>query len=125
MDHGTRRTPARFLAPLALIAVLVVFLSIVSGSGGGSTSNSSDSSSSTTTAQTTTTSSKTKKKPAKTKSTSAGKSATGAGGTYTVQVGDTLGGIADKTGVPLSRIQTLNPNVDPHAMVAGQKIKLK
>jgi LysM repeat protein len=42
-----------------------------------------------------------------------------------VQINDTLGGIADKTGVPLSRIQELNPNVDPHAMTAGQKIKLK
>jgi LysM repeat protein len=42
-----------------------------------------------------------------------------------VQVGDTLGGIASKTGVPLTTIQSLNPNVDPHAMVAGQKIKLK
>jgi LysM repeat protein len=51
----------------------------------------------------------------------AGRSAT----VYTVQVGDTLGGIADKTGVPLSRIETLNPNVDPHAMVTGQKIRLK
>jgi len=45
--------------------------------------------------------------------------------TYTVQVGDTLGGIADKTGVSLARIQELNPNVDPHAMVAGQQIRLK
>jgi LysM repeat protein len=125
MDQGTRRTPARFLAPLALIAVLVVFLSIVSGSGGGGATNSGGSSSSTTTAQTTTTtSSKTKRKSAKTRSRS-GKSSTNGGSTYTVQVGDTLGGIADKTGVPLSRIQTLNPNVDPHAMVAGQKIKLK
>jgi LysM repeat protein len=125
MDQGTRRTPARFLAPLALIAVLVVFLSIVSGSGGGGATNSGGSSSSTTTAQTTTTtSSKTKKKSSKTRSRS-GKSSTSGGSTYTVQVGDTLGGIADKTGVPLSRIQTLNPNVDPHAMVAGQRIKLK
>jgi LysM repeat protein len=45
--------------------------------------------------------------------------------TYTVQVGDTLGGIADKTGVPLERIQELNPSVDPHAMTTGQEIRLK
>jgi LysM repeat protein len=45
--------------------------------------------------------------------------------TYTVKVGDTLGAIAAKTGVPLARIQALNPDVDPHAMVAGQQIRLK
>jgi LysM repeat protein len=42
-----------------------------------------------------------------------------------VQVGDTLGGIAGKTGVALTRIEELNPAVDPHAMTAGQKIKLR
>jgi LysM repeat protein len=40
-------------------------------------------------------------------------------------VGDTLGGIADKTGVPLDRIEELNPDVDPHAMTTGQEIRLK
>ena len=45
--------------------------------------------------------------------------------TYRVQVGDTLGGIADKTGVPLDRIEELNPDVDPQAMTAGQRIKLR
>jgi LysM repeat protein len=124
MDHGTRRTPARFLAPLALVAVLVVFLAIVSGSGGNGSSSPSESSSSTTTASTTTSTSSKKKKSTTTKTTSK-KSSTSGSSTYTVQVGDTLGGIADKTGVPLETIQTLNPDVDPHAMVAGQKIKLK
>jgi LysM repeat protein len=44
---------------------------------------------------------------------------------YVVQAGDTLGAIAAKTGVPLARIQELNPAVDPHAMTTGQKIKLR
>jgi LysM repeat protein len=121
MDHRTRRSPARFLPPLALIAVVVVFLSIVSASGqNGGSASTTDSSATTTTPKTTT-----KKKPAGSK-TSTTKAASGGGSsTYTVQINDTLGGIADKTGVPLSRIQELNPNVDPHAMTAGQKIKLK
>jgi LysM repeat protein len=106
------------LAPLALIVVLVAFLGIVSSSG-DSGSNSSDSAA-TTSPRTTTTKSATKKAKAKRK---AQKQA--AGKTYTVQVGDTLGGIADKTGVPLERIEELNPNVDPHTMNAGQEIRLR
>ena len=101
-----------------MIAVLVAFLAIVTSSGdSGGSSAPSDQTTQTTSAKTSTTKAKAKAKAkAKTK---------GAGGTYTVQVGDTLGGIADKTGVPLERIQELNPNVDPHAMTAGQEIKLK
>ena len=121
MDQRTRRSPARFLAPLALIAVLVAFLAIVTSSGGGGGGTATDESSGTTSAQTSTTKKKTTsakagKKAAKTKD---------AAKTYTVQVGDTLGGIADKTGVPLERIEELNPNVDPHAMTTGQEIRLK
>jgi LysM repeat protein len=119
MDRRTRRSPARFLAPLALIAVVVAFVTIVGGSGGsGRSPNPSPSARTSTTSKSATT----KKAAPKTTTTTA---ASGSNASYTVQVGDTLGGIADKTGVPLDRIQTLNPNVDPHAMTAGQKIKLK
>jgi LysM repeat protein len=107
------------LAPLALIAVLVAFLAIVTGSGGGGGGTTTDQSTNTTAAQTSTTTKKTtstraKKKPAKDTSK-----------TYTIQVGDTLGAIASKTGVPLSRIEELNPSVDPHALTTGQEIRLK
>jgi LysM repeat protein len=120
MDQRTRRSPARFFAPLALIAVLVAFLAIVTSSGGGGSATTTDESATTTPAKTSTTtkktaSSKTTKKPASGTSSK----------TYTVQAGDTLGGIADKTGVPLSRIEELNPDVDPHAMTTGQEIRLK
>ncbi|HEX4734612.1 MAG TPA: LysM domain-containing protein [Thermoleophilaceae bacterium] len=104
---------------MALIAVLVAFLAIISGSG-GSGGDSSPSDSATTPAATTTQA----KKKASTQATKrAAKESPGK--TYTVQVGDTLGGIADKTGVALSRIEELNPNVDPHAMTTGQEIRLK
>ena len=117
MDRRTRRSPARFLAPLALIAVLGAFLAIINASGNtGSSSSGTDTATSSATSTTKTTSGSkttvTKKKSA-------------AATTYTIQVGDTLGGIADKTGVPLETLQELNPDVDPHAMTAGQKIKLK
>jgi LysM repeat protein len=120
MDQRTRRSPARFLAPLALIAVLVAFLAIVTSSGdsgGGTTTPETNTSAAQTTTAKTKAAAKAKKKAVAT---------TESGGkTYTVQVGDTLGGIADKTGVPLDRIMELNPNVDPHAMTTGQEIRLK
>jgi LysM repeat protein len=119
MDQRTRRSPARFLAPLALIAVLVAFLAIVTSSGdsgGGTTTPETNTSAQTTTAK--------KKAVAKAKKKAVATTENG-GKTYTVQVGDTLGGIADKTGVPLDRIIELNPNVDPHAMTTGQEIRLK
>src|SRR4051794_37572046 len=120
MDHRTRRSPARFLAPLALIAVIVAFMSIVNGSG-GSGSNSGD------TSAVTTTTSTAKKKAATKRAVRKKKAAAKAQGskTYTIQIGDTLQGIADKTGVTLERLQELNPNVDPRSMTAGQQIKLQ
>jgi LysM repeat protein len=44
---------------------------------------------------------------------------------YVVQTGDTLGGIASKTGVTVEKLQQLNPHLDPQALVSGQRIKLK
>ncbi len=45
--------------------------------------------------------------------------------TYEVQDGDTLTGIAQKTGVPVEKIQALNPDLDPQALIAGQELKLR
>jgi LysM repeat protein len=45
--------------------------------------------------------------------------------TYTVKTGDTLGEIAQKTRVDVTRLQELNPELDPQALVSGQKIKLR
>ena len=40
---------------------------------------------------------------------------------YTVKTGDTLGGIATKTGVPVDKLLELNPQLDPQALVSGQR----
>jgi Tfp pilus assembly protein FimV len=47
------------------------------------------------------------------------------GAVYTVKTGDTLGRIAAKTGLPVARLQRLNPQLDPQALVSGQKIRLR
>jgi LysM repeat protein len=44
---------------------------------------------------------------------------------YVVQNGDTLTSIANRTGVPVSRIEELNPGVDPQILVSGEKLKLR
>jgi hypothetical protein len=44
---------------------------------------------------------------------------------YVVQNGDTLTSIARRTGVPVSRIEDLNPGVDPQILISGEKLKLR
>jgi LysM repeat protein len=44
---------------------------------------------------------------------------------YTVHPGDVMTAIADKTGVPLTRIEALNPNVFPNSLQTGQKLRLR
>jgi LysM repeat protein len=45
--------------------------------------------------------------------------------TYTVKTGDTLIAIAHETGIPVSEIQALNPEVDPQILRAGETLKLR
>lgn len=45
--------------------------------------------------------------------------------TYTVQSGDTLGGIAAKTGTTVARLEKLNPGIDPTALRVGEKIRVQ
>lgn len=44
---------------------------------------------------------------------------------YTVKEGDTLTGISERTGVPVTELERLNPGVDPQALIAGQELKLR
>jgi Tfp pilus assembly protein FimV len=45
--------------------------------------------------------------------------------TYTIKAGDTLGSIASDNDVSVERIQELNPQLDPQALTAGQRIRLR
>ncbi len=44
---------------------------------------------------------------------------------YEVKEGDSLTAIAEDTGVPIETIEDLNPDVDPQALIPGQKLKLR
>jgi LysM repeat protein len=102
------RSPARLLAPLALVACAIAILVIVNGSSGGS-SDSKTSSTATTAPSTSTTAKQGSKKARR---------------TYVVKPGDVMSQIAVKTGVPLDTLLQLNPNVDAQSLHVGQKLKL-
>jgi len=110
-DYG-RRSPARLLAPLALLAfvgalaLILLNSSVVDGDNGQNTDTASQR---TTTAKSTETTPR--RRPRRR--------------FYTVKLNDTFEAIAEKTGVSVARLQALNPEADPQALVAGQRLKLR
>jgi LysM repeat protein len=104
-----RHSPARWLAPLALLIAGVAVYSVVhrdpAGDGTPATTQS--------TARTTGAKAQRARPAKKAKSR-----------TYTVKAGDTLSAIAGKTGVSLARIQELNPKLDSQTLQTGETIKL-
>jgi Tfp pilus assembly protein FimV len=113
MRDPARRSPARLLAPLALVLFTAAVVAIVLTTG--SRPDEDRASQPPTRAGRTT--------PARERTTRTAPKPRG--DTYTVKVGDTLGGISEKTGVPVEQLLELNPNLDPQALVSGQKIKLR
>jgi LysM repeat protein len=103
-----RRSPARFLAPVALVAFAVALYTVVQDARdptGGSTG-----------APAGATATPTAEKSSKKKSTKRKRK------TYTVRSGDTLSGIAEKTNVSLETLRDLNPGAD--TLAPGQKLRL-
>lgn len=96
---------ARIFAALALIAAVLAVVLIVSSANKDNFSGKGHKSSTTT-----------KQEPARQRTKAA---------TYTVKSGDTLIAISHKTGVLISEIQALNPEVDPQILIAGETLKLK
>jgi LysM repeat protein len=95
--------PARVLAAIAVIGGFVLVVAVVSSSLGGSDSSNKASSGKT-------------HHHAKPKTTAA---------TYEVQEGDTLIAIAHETGIPVAKIERLNPGVDPQILNPGDVLKLR
>jgi LysM repeat protein len=120
MGTYARRSPLRFLAPVALIAFGLALLVVVSSSNSGDTGNTPSASER---EKDRDLGASTKRSKRKSKSSSA--NGTLPSRTYTVKSGDTLGSISEKTGIPIEKLQELNPQLDPQQLVSGQKIKLK
>jgi len=109
---GVERIPVRLLAPASLVLFAVVFLIVVVASLGGG-----DSGGGTSTA------------PSRAQQSRDERPRRGAISAnrrvYVVRSGDTLAGIAERTDVPVDRLISLNPEVDPQGLVTGQRIKLR
>ena len=108
-ERGAAPLP-RVLAPVALALAAVLFIAVLAGSmaGGGGGGESERSA-----ARSGEAASATADRPKTRRS------------TYTVKTGDTLGGISRKTGISVQRLQELNPELDPQALISGQKLKLR
>ena len=113
---GRRSSPARLLAPIALVAfVFALFIVIAASDTPDDDGDSGDRVSQQRGERTDTTD-----------DALAGDSEPRVSGTfYTVKTGDTLAAIAETVGVPVARLQELNPELDPQALVSGQKIRLR
>jgi LysM repeat protein len=119
MDTAARRSPLRVLAPVALIAfglALVLIISSTNGGGGGGGTSSPSAEKARDLGTGPSASSKRKS------SSSHGKLPKKV---YIVKSGDTLGSISQTVGVPVSKLQELNPNLDQFSLVTGQKIKIR
>ena len=119
MGTYARRSPLRFLAPVALVAFGLALLVVVSSSNSGDSDSTPSASER---EKDRDLGASTKKKKRKSKSSANGTLPTR---TYTVQRGDTLGSISEKTGIPVEKLQELNPQIDPQQLTTGQKIKLR
>src|SRR3954465_14862381 len=106
------RSPARFLAPIALIAFAFALYTVVQDARKPAGSNS-DAGRPTATATPTAKKSSSKKSSAKKKVK-----------TYRVKSGDTPSGIAEQNGMSLEELLELNPDLDPQTLTVGQRIKL-
>jgi LysM repeat protein len=106
-----RRSPARWLAPLALVAIVLALAEVVIRTlpSSGSSTPSTATTQRTTPAKTTTTGRRARRRAAR---------------TYTIRPGDTLSQVAVRTGVSVQRLQELNPRVDAGALHAGQTLRL-
>jgi LysM repeat protein len=115
MAHSS---PARWLAPLALVAACLALVVVLTTSGSPDTSSGPEQVPS----RAAPTTARAPDRSATTETTTAQPAPSA---TYTVQAGDFLSTVADKTGVSVERLRQLNPGLDANSMHVGQKIRLK
>ncbi len=111
-NHGRpRRSPARLIAPVALVASLAAVALVVSSSTG--TDDNGDGGNATRTAEPRQQQQERqqRRRPQRT--------------FYRVRLNDTLGLIAEQTGVPVEQLEALNPELDPQNLIVGQRIRLR
>jgi LysM repeat protein len=98
-----RTAAVRLLAPIAVMVLAAVLLFVIATTIGGSDSD-------------------------------GGKRDGGRGGSatertdekfYVVEPGDSLTSISDKTGVGVEKLSQLNPDLDPQALISGQRVRLR
>lgn len=105
MESKRKSLLARLLAVVGLLAAIVVSIVAISGSLGDDGESKNDK-------QARNLPVKPKKPRTKAKS-------------YEVKSGDTLESISSKTGIPVQKLERLNPGLDPQVLQLGQEIKLR
>ncbi len=110
-----RRSPARYLAPLAIVAFLIALSVVVSTSGDPATSGADGADAAVTPER---------GAAADVSERSGNRRRTGRK-TYRVRPGDTPSTIAERTGVSLEELEALNPDIDPQALTPGQRLRLR
>jgi LysM repeat protein len=97
----------RVFAVLALVAALVLVVAVVVASTGGSSDSGGNGS------------------QVKTNGPSKRGRAAVSRGVWIVRPGDTLGKISEETGIDIDKLVQLNPDIDPQALLEGQRIALR
>ena len=112
-DHGRpRRSPARLLAPVALlVTIAAVGYVVASSTSSGDDGGGDDSANRTAEPRPRQDGRRQPRRPQRT--------------FYRVRLNDTLGLIAEQTGVPVERLEELNPELDPQNLIVGQQIRLR
>jgi LysM domain len=108
------RSPARFLAPLALVAFVVALIVVVQGSRSPEG----------TTAPNQANEARPAASPDRERERGERRRRREPR-TYEVQPGDTPSAIAEETGVPLEEILRLNPDLDPQTLSPGTRLRIR
>ena len=119
--EARNRSPMRLLAPVALVVAALALVIVISSSGGSGDGGDGSSASSAEKARDLGQSPKERRRERR-KDRREGRLPDDV---YIVKEGDTLGGIAEATGVPVERLQELNPGLDQFQLTKGQRIKLR